>query len=56
MATGVNPKSGQGISSAHSGGAEALFADGHIEFIPNDIDPKELAKMFEIRPPAPSEK
>jgi prepilin-type processing-associated H-X9-DG protein len=52
MAAGVNSKAGQGISSAHPGGAEALFADGHIEFIPDDIDPKELAEMFEIRPAA----
>ena len=56
MAAGVNSKSGQGISSAHPGGAEALFADGHIEFIPDDIDPKKLAEMFEIRPPANSAK
>jgi prepilin-type processing-associated H-X9-DG protein len=56
MAAGVNPKSGQGVSSGHSGGAEALFADGHIEFIPDDIDPKKLAEMFEICPPASSAK
>lgn len=56
MAAGVNPKAGQGISSAHPGGAWALFADGHIEFIPDDVDPKELAEMFEIRPPSISVK
>lgn len=56
MAAGVNPKAGQGISSAHSGGANALFADGHVEFIPDGIDPKRLAEMFEINAPAPSAK
>jgi prepilin-type processing-associated H-X9-DG protein len=56
MAAGVNPKSGQGISSGHSGGAEALFADGHIEFIPDDIDPKKLSEMFEVSPPVNSAK
>jgi prepilin-type processing-associated H-X9-DG protein len=50
MAPGVNPKSGQGPSSNHRGGVNAVFADGHIEFIPDDIDPKELAEMFEINP------
>jgi prepilin-type processing-associated H-X9-DG protein len=52
MAAGVNPKSGQGISSAHRGGANALFTDGHVEFIPDNIDPKKLAEMFELNPPA----
>ena len=50
MAPGVNPKSGQGVSSHHTGGFNAVFADGHIEFIPDDIDPKKLAEMFEINP------
>jgi prepilin-type processing-associated H-X9-DG protein len=50
MAPGANPKSGQGASSNHSGGFNAVFADGHVEFIPDDIDPKQLAEMFEINP------
>ena len=47
----VNSAPGQGISSYHSGGAQALFADGHVEFLPDDIDPKKLARMFDINPP-----
>jgi prepilin-type processing-associated H-X9-DG protein len=56
MAPGVNPKSGQGVSSHHAGGFNAVFADGHIEFIPDDIDPKQLAEMFEINPQAGNSK
>jgi prepilin-type processing-associated H-X9-DG protein len=50
MAPRINPKSGQGISSFHAAGVHALFADGHVESIPVDINPKELAKMLEINP------
>ena len=40
----------RGIPSNHTGGFNALFADGHVEFIPDDIDPKKLAEMFEFNP------
>jgi prepilin-type processing-associated H-X9-DG protein len=40
----------KGILSNHVGGFDAVFADGHVEFIPDDIDPKKLAEMFEINP------
>ncbi len=53
MAPGVNPAGGQGISSEHKGGANVLFADGHVEFLPDDIDPKKFARMLEINPAAP---
>ncbi len=33
MAPTINAKSGQGISSAHAGGAQALLADGTVRFI-----------------------
>jgi prepilin-type processing-associated H-X9-DG protein len=33
MASTINPKAGQGISSPHTGGAQALMADGAVRFI-----------------------
>ncbi len=32
-------------------GAHALFADGHVEFLPRDLDPRKLARMFDISAP-----
>ncbi len=52
IARGINPKTGLGPSSHHPGGVNALFADGHVEFLPEDIDPKELARMCDINPPS----
>jgi prepilin-type processing-associated H-X9-DG protein len=51
VAQGINAKNGLGISSHHSGGANALFADGHVEFLRENLDPKELARMFDVNPP-----
>jgi prepilin-type processing-associated H-X9-DG protein len=51
VAQGLNPKNGLGPSSHHPGGVNVLFADGHVEFLPEDIDPKELARMCDINPP-----
>lgn len=42
-------QSGEGIIGHHPGGFNALFADGHVELLPNDIDPEQLASMFDIR-------
>ena len=41
---GINLPTGlpQGGSSDHSGGVFALFADGHVGFLPDDIDPAVL--------------
>lgn len=49
MATVINPATRQGISSAHHGGANVLFADGHVEFLPDSTDPKALAATLDIR-------
>ncbi len=43
-------KVAKGILSNHVGGFNAVFADGHVEFISDDIDPKKLAEMLEINP------
>jgi prepilin-type processing-associated H-X9-DG protein len=32
-------------TNCHSGGFHALFADGHVELLPADIDLKKLAAM-----------
>ena len=45
---GVNGKKGLGISSHHAGGANVLFADGHVEFIEADIVAEKLAAMLNI--------
>ena len=37
MAPTINPKSGQGISSPHIGGAQVLMADGSVRFISEQL-------------------
>jgi prepilin-type processing-associated H-X9-DG protein len=37
MASTINPKSGQGISSPHTGGAQVLMADGAVRFISQNL-------------------
>ena len=44
----VNPPGGGGISSEHPGGANVLFADGHVGFLEDSTDPKKLAEMLDI--------
>lgn len=44
----INPAAGQGISSVHRGGALVLFADCHVESLPNTTDPKKLAEMLDL--------
>jgi hypothetical protein len=43
---GVNPPSGGGISSSHPHGAYAVFADAHVEFIPDNVPPTLLAALL----------
>jgi prepilin-type processing-associated H-X9-DG protein len=50
IAQGINAPGGLGISSHHPGGVHALFADGHVEFLSENIDPKQLVRMFDIDP------
>jgi len=40
MAPTINPKSGQGISSPHAGGAQVLMADGTVRFISQTLTPE----------------
>jgi prepilin-type processing-associated H-X9-DG protein len=40
----------------HSDGFEALFADGHVETLPENIDPKILGEMLEVDPEGDSDK
>lgn len=35
--------------SNHVGGVNCVFLDGHIGFLPNDIDPYELGRLIDIR-------
>jgi prepilin-type processing-associated H-X9-DG protein len=48
MAPGINPKSGQGISSAHVAGANILFADGAVHFLAEDLPPEKIKAMLTI--------
>ena len=48
MPMAVNSPGGGGISSDHDGGAWVVFADDHVEFLPNSTDPKKLAEMLDI--------
>ena len=48
MAPGINPKSGQGISSAHVAGGNILFADGAVHFLPEDMPPEKIKAMLTI--------
>jgi prepilin-type processing-associated H-X9-DG protein len=42
MAPTINAKSGQGISSRHTGGANVLAADGSVRFIPESLSIEDL--------------
>jgi prepilin-type processing-associated H-X9-DG protein len=44
----INGKSSPDISSAHAGGTNADFADGHVEFLSNKTDPKVLEALLRI--------
>jgi prepilin-type processing-associated H-X9-DG protein len=46
MAPTVNAKSGQGISSPHTGGAQVLFADGHVQFITENLSADDLRALL----------
>jgi hypothetical protein len=48
MAPMVNPKHGQGMSSAHPGGAQVGMADGAIKFLPDDTPPEVLRELITI--------
>ena len=48
MPMSVNPKVGQGISSDHADGVNAVFVDGSVHFIPNSINPKTLAELLDL--------
>ena len=46
MAPTINAKSGQGISSRHTGGAHALFADGHVQFVIESLSAADLHALL----------
>ncbi len=48
MAPTVNSETGQGISSAHPGGANVLFVDGATHFLSETISPEELRALLTI--------
>ena len=48
MPMAINPKIGQGISSDHPGGVNAEFVDGSVHFMPDTIDPEDLAELLDI--------
>ena len=48
MAPTINPKHGQGISSAHPGGAQVGLADGAIRFLPDETPQDVLRSHIQI--------
>jgi hypothetical protein len=48
MATTINAPRGQGISSAHLGGAVVAYADNHVAFLPETISPEQLRARLTI--------
>lgn len=46
MAPGINPTSGQGISSNHPGGVVVSFVDGHIVFLPEDLSAQTIRSLL----------
>ncbi len=42
----INPRAGQGISSHHSGGATAVFADGSVRFLSDEVSPEVLKALL----------
>lgn len=48
MARAINPKQGQGLSSAHVRGVNVGFADGSAQYLPDDLPAKHLKGMLTI--------
>ena len=48
MSFRINDPSRKGISSDHPGGAFAVFADGSVRFITDDVDPKIVKALITI--------
>jgi len=47
LAPNINPTSGQGISGKHRDkGANVVFADGHYEYLPEDLTPEQIRAML----------
>ena len=46
----INSKTTIGISSYHKGGANVLFADGHVEFLPANKLPAEVQALLTPAP------
>ena len=48
MSPRVNPPAGQGISSAHPGGANVAWADGSVQFLPESMRRGDLKALLTI--------
>ena len=48
MSQGIGTMKGRSISSHHLAGANVTFADGHIKFLSDGIDPQELDAMLTV--------
>jgi prepilin-type processing-associated H-X9-DG protein len=48
MASTINPKPGQGISSLHKGGAHILMGDGSARFVSDKTSPEVIRGLLTI--------
>ena len=48
MSIAINPARGQGVSSGHPHGATFLFADGRVQFLPDETPPDALRAALTI--------
>lgn len=46
MSPQVNPTAGMGLSSRHKGGANVLFCDGGVHFIPDKTPPETIRALL----------
>jgi prepilin-type processing-associated H-X9-DG protein len=55
LSPSVNGLTSPGISSAHQGGVNTLFADGSVRFLSNQVDPEIVKILLDLKAELPEE-